>query len=253
MEDRGINNKKARINKRVTEAVYRNLIQTYIICERLDEAEALMKSSGEELSGIFQASLPRYNYVKRSIAWNVRLANEERPFTFHEAELSSDLALFTKSSVRRVPDNAKDVNSLLVGSWRYYYISADALPEGNTKFEIDNREGELMGVTNVEVLHLNPDGTKIDQQGSVERTGTQRMDDSMPFWRAVKGPKGEYYLFFSYDAETLEHPEENFNSLEHAVVHHIDEEKLILRKTNYNPDADAGGYFIQLQRVGFGD
>lgn len=109
----------------------------------------------------------------------------------------------------------------------------------------------LLNDDELELLHINPDGTKIEQTGSIERNGKQRLDDSMPYWRVAKGSEGEYYLFFSYDTESLEDIRSNLNQLEHGVIHYIDREKLVLRRPNYNPDANADGYFLQLYRVGF--
>lgn len=250
LNEKDLNNKKARINRKVTEAIYRNMVQCLIITERLDEASELIKNSANEVSNIFAFTLGRYNYARKHFEINNYVRNNRENLTLHHLELPSDLKPVIHQDGRRFPDNTSDITNLLAGSWRFFLITEDRLPRSRDDFNVRNRMQNLLNDDELELLHINPDGTKIEQTGSIERNGKQRLDDSMPYWRVAKGPEGEYYLFFSYDTESLEDIRSNFNQLEHAVIHYIDREKLVLRRPNYNPDANADGYFLQLYRVG---
>jgi hypothetical protein len=246
LTERNIKDRKSRINRGVTEALYRNIIQSLFILERFDEADELINTSSQELGGLFPSSLRRYIYPRQRLELNYRIKKSEGKLSHYDLELPKDLKPIIATDYVNVPNDPSDIRNLLLGSWRIFSISANHLPKTTDGFDIANREQNLMKILDDGLLHLNPDGTKIQQDGAFERIGKGEID----FWNVSKGPNGEYFLFFSYDKESLNNINKNFNNLEYSIIHHISTDKLILKRANYDPDSDNSGYFIQLYRVG---
>ncbi|MGQ1888976.1 hypothetical protein ACT29H_00890 [Thermophagus sp. OGC60D27] len=256
LEEKNLSNKKARINKNITKGIYDNVIQTLILLDRFEEADELITSIQKEIQGIYAALLGKHYYLLTNLK-NIKMANEgNSDFHFVDLEYDESVKPMVKGEEKMKPNSPQDIRNLLHGSWRFMLITKDGLPASIEDYDYKNREKNLLGKGVEQILHLNPDGTSIHQEGAWDEGETQNMEGAFSgYWRytAVPNPKDPdkllYFLFFAMEKEELNNVMENIRSLEYLGVYSINDRKLILKAPNFNPNVDGRGYYVQLQRI----
>lgn len=250
LNEKDLSDRKARINEKVTKGLYHNIIQVLAILEKYNKAEEVMASAREKIGGFYNIALNGHTFLLKNLKMISMGKSKESDFTFFDLEYDESIKPMTKEEEQMKSDFPDDIRTLLAGSWRYMYISKNQLPVTIENFDPKNREENLLEDTKERILHLNPNGTCIDQKGAWEEGDEQTMDGGFTgFWKYMPGPENKHYLVFAMDEEDFETINNRHNMLEITDVYSINDKKLILRITNYNPDADAKGYYVQLQRI----
>ncbi|TCO07906.1 hypothetical protein [Natronoflexus pectinivorans] len=248
LKEADLNNRRSRINRNIAEGVYRNLMQVLSITGRFEEAGQIIEESKEAMGVMFNLRIARHEYNKQRMELMAK-GKDERFTNFFHFELDPDQKPLLSGGHQFLPSGIPAISNYIVGSWRYYAVTPDGLPHSAEDFDALNHTANLPDET-VELLHLLPDGSKINQEGSWERSERYRLDDPMPFWRVFNGPDGHPYLIFAYEQEEFDDIAGNMRHLDLHRIFHVCDERLVLMSPNFNPNSDVSGNFIHLQRVG---
>ncbi|WP_010664646.1 hypothetical protein [Marinilabilia salmonicolor] len=250
LDEKDLSDKNARINESVTKGLYQNLIQILAILENYEEAEKIKTTASEEIGGFYNLALNGHNFLTDSLKMITKGNNGESNFKFVDLEYDESIKPMIEGENRMKPDSPNDIRNLLAGSWRFMRITTDNLPTSNENFDPKNRKENLLGDSLERILHLNPNGSSIEQRGSWDEGDEQILDRGFSgFWRFTQGPKNKFYLMFATEEEDFENIQENYAYFEMMEVWYINDKKLILKITNYNPDVDGYGFYVQLQRI----
>jgi tetratricopeptide (TPR) repeat protein len=250
LNEKNLSDRKARINEKVTKGLYQNIIQVLAILEKYEKADELMESAREEIGGFYNLALNGHQFLLDNLKMITMGKNGASDFKFVDLEYDESVKPMIQGERPMKPESPADIRNLLAGSWRYMCITKNDLPTTNEDFNPKNRKENLLGDDREQILHLNPNGTSIDQKGAWEESQEQLMNGGFSgFWRYIPGPKNKFFLMFAMEEEDFENTQENYNLLEIMDVYSINDKKLILRVPNYNPDVDARAYYVQFQRI----
>ncbi|PRY96943.1 hypothetical protein [Marinilabilia salmonicolor] len=250
LDEKDLSDKNARINESVTKGLYQNVIQILAILGNFEEAEEIKTTASEEIGGFYNLALNGHNFLTDNLKMITKGNNGASNFKFVDLEYDESVKPMIEGENRMKPDSPNDIRNLLTGSWRFMCITTDNLPASIEDFDPTNRPENLLGDVRDRILHLNPDGTSIEQRGSWEEGDEQIMDRGFSgFWRFAPGPKNKFYLMFGTEEEDFENIQENYDYFEVMDVWYINDKKMILKITNYNPDMDGYGFYVQLQRI----
>lgn len=238
-----IKNKKARVNKDVADALYKNLIQILPFVDQYDRALDLVSEYYKVIGGFGSMFTEGKRGQIKTLALNHKADISKGALKFAELENASNMAPLKVDDKKVCPATAVEINNLLVGSWRFYFESYK-LPK-NPEAEKLTR-GMTSECNNAQWIHLSPDGTCLLQEGSWETSCAQKMDNSAPYWK-VAVIQGRKFLYLAMEKKDLENP----GMLTMFEIIHLSKDQLVIVGRTY-PDHDTTTEsVIQLQRVGF--
>ncbi len=249
-EERNLSDKKARINEKVAKGLYQNLIQVLAILEKYEEAEKMLKMAEEEIGGFFMVAVGTRKYVVDNLKVITKGKNAVDGFSVFELEYDHSVKPMVKGDAPMHPESISELGSLVTGSWRYMYVSADELPTSIEGFNPENRLENGLDSEEDALIHFNPDGSFYSQNGSWEQEGDHFMTSrDMEYWKLIYSPDGKEYLARASEKEDFDDISENFQMMDFFEVFSVNNKKLVLKVPNYNPDRAGAYLFIQFQRV----
>lgn len=228
--------KSARINKKITEILYKNLIPTLIMLNWFDEASALIKKSESEL-GVFYSvftSTQQYFMKKKKLTL---LASGSDPVKLMDIETPKDIQLITSATKLSVPDLA-NIRKILPGTWRTVAVST-SMPGAGDPFP-NTPESKK------DCWHFLPDGKIFFENEKTDPFQHFQLENYV--WDARKATNGKSYFVTAPTVEDLKDQSRFADNKPFEIVH-MSLNSMLVKFENSNPNVDVSFYYYQLERV----
>ncbi len=176
-------NKKARINKTIAAALYKNLMQILPFIGRSNDAEKLIGEYATNIKGfgVFFAEGKR-KMINTFQIYDMA-EKEASKFSLSDIEIPSNLEPLTLNDNLYVSQSTIDLKTLLTGSWIGYYRTTDS----STKKKSECSKPKYSR------MHFDAFGIHTSQIGSFETECKQKIDNEY-VWKIQKNEDGFYYL-----------------------------------------------------------
>ncbi len=231
LKQSNFDDKNARINKKITEAIYKNLIPTLIMLNRFEEAEKLIKKSESELGAFFGvfATSQKYLLKKRKLSYTA-------PIALADVEVTDQINLITSGTKLAVPRDLATIQKLLAGSWRTVSIKTKMPTPADT----------LQTVTKNDYWHFLPNGVVYLEH--------QKKDEPFPnislstyYWETRHTTDGKTFFVTADKKDELK--SKNDRDFKAFEIIHLSLNTMLIKFENSNPDSNVSFYYYQLERI----
>ena len=197
-----VDNKKARINKKIGDAIYKNLVQILPFVGRNDDASILIDEHYKVIGGFNVLFTQGKKYHVKKLGLNTKAQVNGGNYTLAELESNQDTQPLTSNGDKTNLYSAYHLKNLLVGSWRFFYESYK-LPTDIDAEKLDRNPNSNNNENHL--LHLLPGGKIKIQNGSWDaREKEQEFDEYINFWD-VKHVDGKgYFLIIADEKDDLQ-------------------------------------------------
>jgi len=237
-----LNNKKARINKKIAEAVVRNLVQILPFVNRVERTKELNKELLHTYRGMSNAFFAnKAEAIIQSEKYNAYTKEGGGNFSFSELELKKEVKPHKNGELHFYPKSSKELEKMLVGSWRYFYESY-YFPKDIEKDKLVRQSDTTCQKESL--LHFDSRNNFLEQEGSWEIGCKQKFDNEFSKWKVLKDKEsGDMYIAFAFDEEDMKDP------MEFVRVLHISQNLLVIKGSTRDGDTTRGTV-VQFQRAG---
>lgn len=242
LKEAELKNSKARINKKVADALYKNLIQILPFVDQHDRALELITEYRNTIGGFGVLFTDAKRIQVEKLALNHLAETTKGANTFADLEGMKKSTILMSGDKMICPGSSSEITNLIAGSWRVVYesyklpanIEAERLTRGMNDERIKHQW-----------IHLSPDGTWVFQQGSWETSYKQDFEDTKKPWKIRTTQDGRKILCLAMDASDFE----DQSMMIMFEVIHLSKDQLVLSGTTY-PDHDTTTESVmQLKRV----
>lgn len=242
LKEAELKNSKARINKKVADALYKNLIQVLPFVDQHDRALELITEYRNTIGGFGVLFTDAKRIQVEKLALNHLAETTKGANTFADLEGNKKATILMSGDKKVCPGSSSETTNLIAGSWRIVYesyklptnIEAERLTRGMN----DERAKHQW-------IHLSPDGTWVFQQGSWETSYKQDFEDTKKPWKIRTTQDGRKILCLAMEASDFD----DQSMLTMFEVIHLSKDQLVLYGATY-PDHDTTTEsVIQLNRV----
>lgn len=232
LKESDLKNKEARINKKVTEALYKDLIPTLIVLKRFDEAEKLIKRSEAEMGVFYSVFASTQTYLMNKLKLS-ELSSSPKPITLADIEVPKDLSLFSSDTKFSVPSDLSVTRTILPGSWRTV--------AKYTKMPAPADTARYTGVD--DYWHFVPTGSFYFGKEEGGETPTVTLNEY--FWDVKQATNGKYYFRVASSTDELKKNED----VKPFEILHLSLNKMFIKVENRNPEVNAEFFYYQVERV----
>ena len=222
--------KNARINKKVTEALYKDLISSLIMLGRFDEAEGLIKKSEAELGLFYEVYIGgQKHFMKKR-----KLASVSTPVSLIDFEIPADVKLITSATSLSVPGDKTVVQKILPGTWRTV-ATYTKMPDASEVYKKIEKN---------DYFHFLPDGSLCFEHEKKNNPFPNNSIDEY-FYEVKKTTDGKTCFVSAMSREDL--AKKDYDKVFEII--HMSLNSMLIKFENNNPDVDTDFYYCQLERV----
>lgn len=242
LDEAELDNKKARINKDIAEAITRNLVQVLPFVDRVNRTLDLNEELLDTYRGMGNALVAnKANAIIQAKKYNKFAKESGGRLTFSELELNKEIEPIMDGDLLFKPKGIDELKNMLVGSWRFFYESY-YFPKDLEKEKLERKYDSSCKAERI--LHFDSRSNFLEQEGSWELNCEQNFEDVFSKWKVVKNKEnGDMYIALAFDEEDLEDP------MEYLQVLHVSQNLLVIRGSMIDGDTTRGTV-VQLQRIG---
>lgn len=221
---------KARVNKKVADAVLKNLFQIEMLIGNSKKANEYCEMDIDKVQGFtVMFSMGKRQLIKAMGQNDLAKAGGGK-LTIDEFEFPELPAKYSGSNI--CPQNTEDAKNLIFGSWR---------------LSSANRETPRKDQT-VQLIHLSPSGDEFIQTGSWEVAGSKPNMDAR-FWKVIKATNGQLALVSAFSKDDLNDINGNLSTLDIFPIEHLTKDKLIIKSSSINDGDTTRSGLLEFDRV----
>jgi hypothetical protein len=236
LKESNINDKKARINEKITEALYRNLIPTLIMLDRFDEAQKLINESNPKFGlfyGMFTDEQSSFMY-SRKISY--KAIHSPKPITIASIELPDSVKIINSNSKLTVLPEAT-VRKVLLGSWRVVSKKGGSLPAPSDTYDKAKCEKESSWT-------FTPEGKLCFQEEGNYADSLPTFTSESEYWQVRRTKEGKLVLVTADSPENFSGRFVTLNEIVYCTLHTV-----VIKLESVNPESSQPNYYYQLERV----
>jgi hypothetical protein len=237
LKESNLEDKKARINKKVTEALYKNLIPTLVMLNRFDEAQKLIKESNPKFGmfyGVFTYSQEYYMNLRKL---SYKASSSPKPLTLADIELPDSIKLINSETPLTVPSDLETIKKILVGSWRIVSDKANELPKPTDTYNKNDLKNNMC-------WHFLPNGTiyfQNDEKDSNQLPNIMLYDE---YWKMKRATTGKPFFVTADTPDGL-----TGQFIRPFEIIYCTSNSLLVKTENVNPEIDVKYFYYQLERI----